>query len=146
MKRSRRNKPLPSKSSGKDDSIPFQHEVSAVQTHYDQMSSALAWKDPGRVRNTACHVVRAWLDMEAAFIGFIERNPARLALGAKARRERRTLTGINYLVRELFRRALDETSSWTASPDELGALAVVLRWHHERLQLWSVIELPFLHP
>jgi hypothetical protein len=86
------------------------------------------------------------MDIEAAFIQFIERNPARLALGAEAKPERMTLTGINYLVRELFRRALDETSSWTASPDELGALAVVLRWHHERLQLWSVIELPVLHP
>jgi len=87
MKRSRRNKPLPSKQSGKDDSIPFHREVSAVQIHYDQMSSALDWKDPGRVRSTACHVVRAWLGMEAAFIRFIERNPARLGLGANAWRE-----------------------------------------------------------
>jgi hypothetical protein len=146
MKRSRRNRPLPSKQSGKDNSIPFHREISAVQLHCDQMSSALAWKDPSKVRSAACRVVRAWLHMEAAFIRFIERNPARLGLGAKAWQERSVLTGMNYLVRELFRCALDETASWAASPDELRALTIVLRWHHERLQLWSVIELPVLHP
>lgn len=117
-----------------------------MQIHYAQMSSALDWKDPGRVRSTACHVARAWLDMEAAFIRFIERTPAGLGPGSKARRERLTLTGSNYLVRELFRRALNEMPSWNASRDELRALGVVLRWLHERLQLWSLIELPVLHP
>ena len=117
-----------------------------MQIHYDQMNAALDWKDPGRVRSTACHVALAWLEMEAAFIRFIERTPVRLELGSRAWRERLTLTGSNYLVRELLRRALDEMPSWNASRDELRALGVVLRWLHERLQLWSVIELPVLHP
>ena len=110
------------------------------------MSSALDWKDLGRTRSAACHVVLAWLDMEAAFIRFIERTPAGLGLGSKAWRERLTLTGSNYLVRALFQRALDETPRWTASRCELRALQVVLRWLHERLQLWSVVELPICVP
>lgn len=146
MKRSQRKKLLPGKQSSKDDSTPFHRELSAMQIHYDQLNSALDWKDPGRVRSTACHVVRAWLDMEAAFIRFIERTPVKLGLGSKAWRERLALTGSNYLARELLRRALDEMPSWNASRDELRALGIVLRWLHERLQLWSVIELPVLHP
>jgi hypothetical protein len=82
--------------------------------------------------------------MEAAFIRFIEYAPAELGLGAKARRERLTLTGVNYVVRCLFRRALDETSRWTTSRKERRALRVILRWLHERLELWSVVELPVL--
>ena len=84
--------------------------------------------------------------MEAAFIRFVERTPAGLGLGSRARRERLILTGINYLARKLFQRALEETRSWTVSRDELRALHVVLRWLHERLQLWSVVELPVLRP
>jgi hypothetical protein len=110
------------------------------------MSSALDWKDLGRTRSAACHVVLAWLDMEAAFIRFIERTPAGLGLGSRARRERLILTGMSYLVRGLFQRALEETRSWTTSRDELRALHVVLRWLHERLQLWSVVELPICVP
>src|SRR5215510_7275770 len=146
MKRSRRKKPLPGKRGAKIDSIPFHREVSAMQTPYDQMSSALDWKDLGRTRSAACHVVLAWLDMEAAFIRFVEHTPAGLGLGSRAWRERLILTAINYLTRELFQRALDETHSWTVSRDELRALHVVLRWLHERLQLWSVVELPVLRP
>ena len=146
MKRSKLKKLPRSKQNSKGDSIPFHRELSAMQIHYAQMSSALDWKDPGRVRSTACHVARAWLDMEAAFIRFIEGTPAGLGLGSKAKQERLTLTGSNYLVRALFQRALDETPRWTASQGELHALRVVLRWLHERLQLWSVVELPILRP
>lgn len=88
MKRSRAKDRLPGKQSSKADSTPFHRELSAMQTHYARMSSALDWKDPGRVRSTACHVARAWLDMEAAFIRFIERPPAGSGLGSKAWRER----------------------------------------------------------
>jgi transposase InsO family protein len=83
---------------------------------------------------------------EAAFIRFIERTPAGLGLGSKAWRERLTLTGSNCLVRAMFQRALDEMPRWTAPRGELRALRVDLRWLHERLQLWSVAELPVLHP
>jgi len=117
-----------------------------MQISYDQMSSALDWKDFGRTRSAACHVVLAWLDMEAAFIRFVERTPAGLGLGSRAWRERLILIEINYLTRELFQRALEETRGWTVSRDELRALYVVLRWLHERLQLWSVVELPVLRP
>ena len=144
MKRSRRKKPQPSKRGAKVESIPFHREISAMQIPYDQMRSALDWKDLGRTRSAACHVVLAWLDMESAFIRFIERTPAGLGLGSRARRERLILTGMNYLVRGMFQRALEETRSWTVSRDELRALHVVLRWLHERLQLWSVVELPIL--
>lgn len=146
MKRSRRKNPLLVKRDPESDSIPFYRKLSAMQIHYNQMSAALDWKDPGRVRSTACHVALAWLEMEAAFIRFVERTPAGLGLGSKAWRERLTLTGSNYLVRELFQRALNETPGWTASRGELRALRVILRWLHERLQLWSVVELPVLHP
>lgn len=146
MKRSRRKKPQPGKRGTKVESIPFHREISAMQIPYDQLRSALDWKDLGRTRSTACHVVLAWLDMEAAFTRFVERTPAGLGLGSRAWRERLILTAINYLVRELFQRALDETRSWTVSRYELRALHVVLRWLHERLQLWSVVELPVLRP
>jgi hypothetical protein len=145
MKRSRRKKPLPGKQAPKGNPIPFHRELAAMQIHCDQMNAALDWKDPGRVRSTACHVALAWLEMEAAFIRFIERTPAGLGLGSKAWRERLTLTRSNHLVRALFQRALDETPRWTVSRGELHALRVVLRWLHERLQLWSVVELPVLH-
>ena len=145
MKHPQRKKPLPGKQAPKGNSIPFHRELAAMQIHCDQMNAALDWKDPGRVRSTACHVALAWLEMEAAFIRFIERTPAGLGLGSKAWRERLTLTGSNHLVRALFQRALDETARWTASRGELHALRVVLRWLHERLQLWSVVELPVLH-
>lgn len=144
MKRPRRKKRLRGKRGAKVDSIPFQSEISAMQIPYDQMSLALDWKDLGRTRSAACQVVLAWLDVEAAFIRFIERTPAGLGLGSRARRERLILTGMNYLVRGLFQRGLEETRSWTVSRDELRALHVVLRWLHERLQLWSVVELPVL--
>src|ERR1041384_5921917 len=81
MKRSQRKRPLRGKRGPKVDSMPFCREVSAMQIPSDQMSSALDWKDLGRTRSAACHVVLAWLDMEAAFIRFIERTPAGLGLG-----------------------------------------------------------------
>lgn len=145
MKRPRR-KPLSGKRGAQVDPISFDREVSAMQIPYDQMSSALDSKDLGRTRSAACHVVLAWLDLEAVFIRFVERTPARSGLGSRAWRERLILTVINHLTSELFQRALDETRSWTVSRGELRALHVVLRWLHERLQLWSVIELPVLRP
>lgn len=115
-----------------------------MQIQYDQMASALDRKDPARVRITSCDLALAWIQMEAAFIQFIECTPVELGLGRKARRERIVLIGSNYIVRELFRRALDETSNWTAFPEELRALRVILRWLHERLELWTAVELPVL--
>src|SRR5690242_11456849 len=88
MKRSRCKKPQPGKRGTKVESIPFHREISAMQLPYDQMRSALDWKDLGRTRSTACHVVLAWLDVEAAFIRFVGRTPARLGLGSRAWRER----------------------------------------------------------
>jgi hypothetical protein len=124
--------------------MPFYRELCAVQIQYDQMISALDWKDPARVRTTSCDLVLAWIQVEAAFIRFIEYTPVELGLGRKARRERLVLTGSNHLVRGLLRRALDETSSWTTSREELRALQVILRWLDERLGLWTVVELPVL--
>lgn len=142
MKRSRRNRHdgrVP-----KDASMPFYRELCALQVQYDQMTSALDWKDPARVRGAACGVALAWLQMEAAFIQFIERTPVNLGLGRKAKPERLMLTGNNYLLRELFRRALGEISNWVTSQDELQALRIILHWIHERLQLWTVVQLPVL--
>ena len=137
MKRLRGKKPpLDGRESG-NGSVPFHRELGAMQLKYDQMSSALDRQHPTRVRSTACHLALAWLRVEAAFIRFIEGTPAGLGLGQRARRERLVLTASNHVVRGLFRRALDETSSWTASRDELRALRVVLRWLHERLELCS---------
>lgn len=126
--------------------MPFYRELCALQVQYDQMISALDRKDPTRVRSTACGVALAWLQMEAAFIRFIECTPAKLGLGRNAKPERLMLTGSNYLLRELFRSALSEISNWTTSQDELQALQIILRWIHERLQLWTVVELPVLSP
>lgn len=144
MKRPRRRRPPINKRVSRNVSVPFRRELGIVQTHYDQMASALDWKDPARVRITACELVLAWQQVEAAFIRFIEGAPVGLGLGPKARRERSVLIGSNYVVRDLFRHALDETSTWATSRDELRALRVILRWLHERLQLWSVVELPVL--
>lgn len=139
MKRLRdKTPPLDRRESGKI-SVPFHRELGAMQMKYDQMSSALDRQHPTRVRSTACHLALAWLRVEAAFIRFIEGTPAGLGLGRKARRERLTLTASNHVVRGLFRRALDETSSWTASRDELRALRGILRWLHERLEVGSAV-------
>jgi hypothetical protein len=124
--------------------MPFYRELCALQVQYDQMISALDWKDPARVRSTACGVALAWIQMEAAFIRFIECTPVKLGLGRNAKPERLMLRGSNYLLRQLFRRALSEISRWAASQDELQALQIILRWLHERLQLWTVVELPVL--
>jgi hypothetical protein len=122
--------------------VPFHRELGAVQMKYDQMSSALDRQHPTRVRRTACHLALAWLRVEAAFIRLIACPPAELGLGQNARRERLALTASNYVVRSLLRRALDETSSWTAARDELRALRVILRWLHERLEACSTAGLP----
>lgn len=144
MKHPRRKNPPSNRRVSNDVSMPFYRELCAVQIQYDQMASALDWKDPARVRITSCGLVLAWIQMETAFIRFIECTPVELGLGRKARRERLVLTGSNYFVRSLFRRALDETSSWTTSREELRALQVILGWLHERLGLWSIVELPVL--
>ena len=144
MKRPSREKPLSDGRALKNGSVPFYRELCAVQTQYDRMSAALDGNDPGRLRTTACRLVLAWLQVEAAFIRFIERTPAELGLGAKAKRERLVLTGGNYVVRGLFRRALDETANWAISRGELRALRIVLRWLHERLELSSLVGAPAL--
>lgn len=124
--------------------MPFYRELCALQVQYDQMASALDWKDPARVRRTACGVELAWLQMEAAFIQFIDGTPVELGLGRHAKPQRLVLTSSNLLLRDLFRRALGEISKWALSKDDLHALQIVLRWLQERLQLWTVVELPVL--
>jgi hypothetical protein len=144
MRRPRHKRPRLDERVFKDTSTPFYHELCIMQTQCKQMSSALDWKDPARVRITACDVVLAWIRVEAAFIQFIKSAPTGAGLGPEARRERMVLTGGNYVARGLFRCALNETSSWTTSRDELRALRIILRWLHERLEVWSVVELPVL--
>jgi hypothetical protein len=124
--------------------MPFYRELCALQVQYDQMASALDWKDPARVRGTACGVALAWLQMEAAFIRFIDGTPVELGLGHKGKPQRLALASSNYLLRELFRRALGELPTWAMSKDELNALQMIVRWLHERLQLWAVVKLPVL--
>lgn len=124
--------------------MPFYRELCALQVQYDQMASALDWKDPARVRGTACGVALAWLQVEAAFIQFIDGAPVELGLGHNAKPQRLALTSSNYFLRELFRRALDEISTWAISKNDQHALRIILRWLHERLQLWTVVELPVL--
>lgn len=125
-------------------SIPFYRELCALQVQCDQMASALDWKDPARVRRTACGVALAWLQMEAAFIQFIDGTPVELGLGRNAKPQRLVVTSTNLLLRILFHRALGEISTWAISKDDLHALQMVLRWLHERLQLWAVVKLPIL--
>ena len=143
MKRSR-IKGLLNRKAFKSVSIPFHRELSAVQRQYDHMTSALDRKDPARVRVTACHLAQAWLRVEIAFIRFIERTPAELGLGRQAKRERLVLSGSNHIVREWFRDALGEISTWGMPPDEFRALKAVLCWLHERLVLVSVVGCPDL--
>jgi hypothetical protein len=127
-------------------SVPFYRELCALQVQYDQMASTVDWKDPARVRSTACGVALAWLQLEAAFIQFIDSTPVELGLGHNAKPQRLVLTSSNYLLRELFRRALNEISNWSISKDDRHILQIILRWLHERLQLWTVVELPILPP
>ena len=140
-RRNRRNRRLT-----QEISVPFYRELCALQVQYDQMASALDWKDPARMRGTACGVALAWLQMEAAFIQFIDGTPLGLGLGHGAKPQRLVLTGSNYLLRKLFHRALGEISKWAISKDDQRALRIVLHWLHERLQLWSVVQLPVLRP
>ncbi len=139
MKRPRRNRRL-----FKDASMPFYRELCALQIQYDRMTSAIDSKDPAMVRVAACDAALAWIQMEMAFIQFVEFTPMELALGRKARSERVVLTGSNLLLREMFYSALSEISKWTIPQDELRALRIILQWLHERLQLWTVVRLPVL--
>ena len=143
MKRSR-IKGLLDRKAFKDNSVPFQRELHAVQRQYEQMTSALHRKDPARVRVTACHLALAWLQVESAFIRFIRRTPAKQGLGRQAKPERLVLIGSSYIVREWFRDALGEMSTWGMPPDEFRALKAVLCWLHERLGLVSVVGFPDL--
>jgi hypothetical protein len=127
-----------------ESSLPFYRELCALEVQYDQMASALDWKDPARIRGAACGVALSWLQLEAAFIQFIDGTPVELGLGHNGKPQRLVLTGSNYLLRELFRRALGEISNWAISKDDLHPLRIILRWLHERLQLWTVVELPVL--
>lgn len=115
-----------------------------MQKQYNGMLSALDEKDPTRVRVTACHLVAAWLQVETAFIRFIERTPAERALGSQAWQERVVLKGSNHVIRALFCRALGEMPSWVTSPDELRILRTVLCWLHERLAVCSIVGSPDL--
>lgn len=65
----------------------FYRELCALEVQYDQMASAVDWQDPARMRATACGVALAWLQMEAAFIQFIDGTPVQLSLGHSAKPE-----------------------------------------------------------
>jgi hypothetical protein len=127
-----------------DTVVPFQRELEAVRQEYDRVVSALGRRDPNGVRVTACRLVRAWLQMEAAFIRFIEHTPAGLGLGPQAWRERLTLAETNRIARELLRRALTEMSRWYKSPDEWRILRELLCWFHQYLGVCSVVGFPDL--
>jgi hypothetical protein len=139
----RHREPLARKIS-KNVMMPFRRELCAMQKKYDRMVAALDRKDLVGVRVTACHLVLTWLQMEAAFLRFIERTPAEVGLGPGARRERLVLSESNNTVRALFRRALSETSSWVTSPGEMRILRAILCWLYERLGLCSVVGFPDL--
>lgn len=128
----------------KNTEVPFYHELCAVQTQYEDMFDALDAKGPARVRVTAGRLVVAWLQMEAAFIRFVERTPAHLALGPQAWQERFVLNGSNYVIRALFCRALDEMPSWGTSPKELRTVRTILCWLHELLAVCSIVGPPDL--
>lgn len=139
----RNRKPLARKAS-KSVQVPFRRELIAVQKQYEHMTSAIDGRDPARVRVTACHLVLAWLQVEAAFIRFIERSPAGLGLGPQARQERFALSESNDIVRASLRRALGEMLRWNVSADESRILREILCWLHERLGLCSVVGFPDL--
>lgn len=108
------------------------------------MLSALDEKDAARVRVAACRLVVAWLQVETAFIRFIVRTPAHLALGSQAWQERFVLNGSNYVIRVLLCRALDEMPSWATPPDESRILRTILCWLHEHLAVCSIVGPPDL--
>ena len=143
MRRSRR-KESPGRKATKDTEVPFHRELHAMQKRYEDMLSALDKKDPARMRVAACRLVAAWLQVETAFIRFIERTPAHLALGSQAWQERFVLNGSNYAIRTLFCRALDEMPNWVTSPDESRILRTILCWLHERLAVCSIVGPPDL--
>lgn len=96
------------------------------------------------MRATACHLAQAWLRVEIAFIRFIERTPAELGLSRQAKRERLVLRGSSYIVREWFRDALGEMSTWSISSGKLRIVQSVLCWLHERLRVCSIVGFPDL--
>ena len=144
-----RHKESPGRKASNNTEVPFHRELCAVQKQYEGMLAALDAKDPARVRVTACRLVVAWLQVETAFIRFIERTPANLALGSQAWQERFVLNGSNYVIRALFCRALDEMPSWGTSPEGLRILRTILCWLQERLAVCSIVGPPDLaspHP
>jgi hypothetical protein len=149
LTRHSRHKESPGRKASKNTEVPFHRELCAVQKQYEGMLAALDAKDPARVRVTACRLVVAWLQVETAFIRFIERTPANLALGSQAWQERFVLNGSNYVIRALFCRALDEMPSWGTSPEGLRILRTILCWLQERLAVCSIVGPPDLaspHP
>lgn len=143
MKRPRHDRLL-NNTARKHVSVPFHRELRAVRTRYVRMTSALARRDPARVRVTACHLALAWLQVKMAFIRFIECSPAELGLGRKAWRERSVLRESNRMVRDWLRRAFAETCTWGLSPDESRALQAVLCWLYEFLGVCVLIGFPDL--
>lgn len=124
--------------------VPFRRELGAIQKEYDHVITALNRGDLARVRVTACHLALAWLQMEAAFIRFIERTPEGLGLGPRARQERSVLSESNCIARSLLRRSLTDISNWNSSSDELRVAREILCWLHERLGVCSVVGFPDL--
>lgn len=144
LKRNSRHKESTGRKASKTTEVPFHHELCAVQKQYNGMLSAVDEKRPARVRFAACRLVATWLRVEIAFIRYIERTPANLALRPQAWQERLVLNGSNYVIRALFCRALDEMPSWGTSPEELRIVQTILCWLHERLAVCSIVGPPDL--
>lgn len=149
LRRHSRHKESPRRKAPKNIEVPFHRELRAVQKQYEGMLAALDAKDPARARVMACRLAVAWLQVDTAFIRFIERTPENLALGSQAGQERFVLNGSSYVIRALFCRALDEMPRWGASPEELRSLRTILCWLQERLAVCSLVGPPDLaspHP
>lgn len=123
---------------------PFRRQLEAVQRTCGQAISALDRRDPVGARITACRLSLAYLQMEAAFIQFVEHTPGDVVLGPQARQERFVLRISNLLARVVLRRALADLPGWNVSPEVLRDLREILCWLHERLGLCSVVGFPDL--
>lgn len=90
--------------------LAFDREMVAVELECGALSAALERRDPEALGRAACDVASAWLLAEAAAIRIMGGAPT---LGnAAARFAQLALRASNYIVADLFGRALAETSGW----------------------------------
>lgn len=90
--------------------LAFDREMVAVELECGALSAALEQRDPMAVGRAACDLASAWLLAEGAAIRIMGGAPS---LGnAAARFAQLALRASNYIVADLFGRALAETSGW----------------------------------